>query len=519
MILLNCFLLAFGAGVLFAAAFVFPQLFPLTWISLIPLFHTIQRVGTRQKAFLIGWAAGLIINVLGFYWLFYTIKVFGGYNFAVAVVIFLFLAAYSGLAFALFSLFVKLCGFGPLCLYPALFWTAIEFWFPNLFPWYVANSQANFLTLIQTADLVGPYGTSFLLVWFNTVCCQSLRDLNFSTVRFTALARNPTIVLSVLILVLVYGVFRLSAVARQVSEAPILKVAAVQGNIDVEMGGNVARMEKNLKTYEDLTLTIGDAAALVIWPESAMEFSFPQSLSQLPPKLRPTLPSEATLLAFGGRSFVGNSASTGARFFNSAFLADSHGRILARYDKQMLLMFGEYVPFFSILSRLGLTPENSGVFAPGSGPEILETPSRVKLAPLICYEDLMPELARQFILQTNSPLLINFTNDAWFGKTAAPWQHARLAQWRAIETRRAMVRATNTGLTTVIDPRGELVETIPVFARGVLISQVPLMDENTLYVRFGDWFAWLVTLISVAATVVTFGTRLAALRGPRFTYS
>ena len=322
------------AGVLFAGPFVFPQLFPLTWISLIPLFHSIQRVHTWQKAFLVGWAAGLVINVFGFYWLFYTINVFGGYNFAVTVIVFFMLAIYSGLAFAFFSLGVKFCGCGPLSLYPALFWTAIEFWFPNLFPWHLANSQANFLTFIQTADLVGPYGTSFLLVWFNTICYQSLRKFNSSNVRFTALVRHPAIVLSVLILVLLYGVFRLSAVAKQASEAPVLKVAAVQGNIDVDRLGNVPRMETNVKTYKDLTLTIGDAAALVIWPESAMEFSFPQSLRQLPPKLRPTLPSEASVLAFGGRSFVGNPPSTGARFFNSAFLADSQGRILARYDKQ-----------------------------------------------------------------------------------------------------------------------------------------------------------------------------------------
>lgn len=161
-------------------------------------------------------------------------------------------------------------------------------------------------------------------------------------------------------------------------------------------------------------------------------------------------------------------------------------------------MFGEYIPFFSVLARMQLVPENSGVFTAGSGPVTLDIPGGIKLAPLICYEDLMPQLARRFVDLKGAQLLINLTNDAWFGKTAAPWQHARLATWRAIETRRAMVRATNTGLTSVINPKGEIVETIPVFTRGVLISQVPLMQGKTLYVRFGDWFAWLGSLISVA---------------------
>jgi apolipoprotein N-acyltransferase len=110
----------------------------------------------------------------------------------------------------------------------------------------------------------------------------------------------------------------------------------------------------------------------------------------------------------------------------------------------------------------------------------------------------MPHLARRFVSQKKANLLVNLTNDAWYGRTVAPWQHARLAQWRAIETRRNLVRVTNTGLTTVINPRGEILETLPIFSPGVLKREVELMEGETLYVRFGDWFAWLATLAALA---------------------
>jgi apolipoprotein N-acyltransferase len=102
------------------------------------------------------------------------------------------------------------------------------------------------------------------------------------------------------------------------------------------------------------------------------------------------------------------------------------------------------------------------------------------------------------VSQKKANLLVNLTNDAWYGRTVAPWQHARLAQWRAIETRRNLVRVTNTGLTTIISPRGEMLETLPIFSPGVLKREVELMEGETLYVRFGDWFAWLATLAALA---------------------
>ena len=136
-------------------------------------------------------------------------------------------------------------------------------------------------------------------------------------------------------------------------------------------------------------------------------------------------------------------------------------------------------------------------FTAGDGPHTLNLSEAIRIAALICYEDLMPDLSRRFVTESKANLLVNLTNDAWYGRTVAPWQHAHLALWRAIETRRNLVRVTNTGVTAVIDPRGEMVQTLPIFTPGVLLADVELMEGTTLYVRYGDWFAWMITLMSL----------------------
>jgi apolipoprotein N-acyltransferase len=177
--------------------------------------------------------------------------------------------------------------------------------------------------------------------------------------------------------------------------------------------------------------------------------------------------------------------------YNSALLIDADGRVHGRYHKQVLLAFGEYIPFAPVLSKVpGMPPIGEG-FSRGVGPATLDLSGGIKVAPLICYEDIMPELARRFVGEKGANLLVNFTNDAWFGNTVAPWGHARLAQWRAIETRKNLVRVTNTGLTTVINPKGEMLETLPLFSPAVLTAKVEIMEGETLYVRYGDWFAWM----------------------------
>jgi apolipoprotein N-acyltransferase len=486
-------LLALLAGALIAAAFLAPELFPLTWAALVPLFYAIRREEGWRRTFLLGWLAGMVAIVLGFYWLNYTIRVFGGFAVPVTLLVFSGFAFYASLPVAIFTVLVGRFGFGPLNLWPAIFWVTLEFWFPYLFPWQLASSQSNFLTLIQTADLVGPYGTSFLIVWVNATIFAALSS---SADRRRALVRNVATLGLVLLLVLLYGIFALKSMDARLESAPKLSLAAVQGSIDIQYKWNTAFMESNLKSYLDLTEK-ADGARLIIWPESAVEDWIPETQKKLPPRLTPRMPPAASYLIFGARSFRGNPSSPDVKAFNSAFLIDRAGRVLNTYHKQVLLAFGEYIPLSRYLSSLpGLAFIGQG-FTPGAGPQTLDIDANVKIAPLICYEDLMPFLTRDFVAQKGANVLVNLTNDAWFGNTVAPWQHARLALWRAIETRRALVRVTNTGVTTIIDAKGERLDYLPLFSSGVLRASVPLLEQRTLYVRFGDWFAWSSTLLTV----------------------
>lgn len=480
------------SGILIALPFLFPVLFPLSWLAFVPLFWILKRTESLVRVFFFGWLTGVVANLLGFYWLDYTIRVFGGLPYGVSELIFLIFAGYAALPVAIFAVLVRLCGYGPLQLFPAFFWVAIEFWFPLLFPWHLANSQSQFLLLIQSADLVGPYGTSFLLVWANTTLYVAIFSRDGETRMFL---RTAAALITLLIGVIFYGYLSLKGVEAEMLTSRVLTVAAIQGNVDILHKWNTTYLESNLKSYQELTgKTRG--VNLVVWPEAAVEFWLPEKINQLPLEVLPSLPPDAAFL-LGARSFRGNLASPNVKAFNSAFLADARGHVLGTYHKQVLLAFGEYLPLAAVLSKLPGVPPLGDGFTPGDGPRTLDLPDGIRLAPLICYEDLMPQLARRFVAEKGAHLLINLTNDAWFGNTAAPRQHARLAQWRAIETRRYLVRVTNTGLTSVINPKGEMLENLPLFSPGVLTAKVALLEGETPYVRFGDWFAWLSTLISL----------------------
>jgi apolipoprotein N-acyltransferase len=488
------------SALLLAAPFLFPPLFPLAWVAFVPLFWVVYQAESLRHGVYVGWLAGFLTHLIGFYWLVHTISVFGGFPYPISAVVFLIYAALQGLQMALFALLVKRFGYGPLCLFPPLYWIVIEFWFPLLFPWYLANSQILFASFIQTADLIGPYAASLIIMWFNA----ALYHVHLSSQQSGQIRWRPVLMVALFVIAsVIYGLIRLAAVSKEMQAAAKLTIAAVQGNIDIDLKWNPVQAQHNLQAHQRLTEQ-GSGAALIIWPESAVEFWLPDDLQQLPPEVVPSLNSENSYFMFGAKSFLGNIGGPNFKAFNTAFFANARGRVLDRYHKQVLLAFGEYLPFAGLLSKLPGIPFADG-FTPGEGPRTFNLSGSARLAPLICYEDLMPELSRSFVKETKANLLVNLTNDAWYGRTVAPWQHARVAQWRAIETRRTLLRVTNTGITSVINAKGEMVEALPIFAPGVLKAQVEILEGETLYVRFGDWFAW-------TATFVVLGIVLLGLR-------
>jgi apolipoprotein N-acyltransferase len=482
-----------SAGLL-AAPFLAPALFPLAWIAFVPLFWAIDQAPTTRRAVFFGWAMGFAAHLIGFHWLTYTISAFGGFPYAVSVLVFLAYAALQALQMALFAWLLRVGGFGPLAIFPAVFWVPLEFLFPLLFPWHVANSQIAFTWVVQSADLVGPYGVGFMVVWISAAIYRAIR----SKVEQRSLAWLPLAYAALGVAVsIVYGVQRLAALDEEMAGARKLSVAAVQGNVDIDMKWNPVSAQKNLDTHRRLTAQHADNAALVVWPESSIEVFVPEVLPVLPAELMPVLPSDRTYFIFGAKSFRGRLGAVDGQAFNTAFLADAKGRLLAHYHKQVLLAFGEYLPFANILKLLPAMPLADG-FTPGPGPVAFHLSRGVRVAPLICYEDLMPDLARKFVSEARANVLVNLTNDAWYGRSVGPWQHLWLSQSRAIETRRSLLRVTNTGVTSLVNAKGELVQSIPMFTPAVMLSQVEILNGETYYVRFGDWFAWMLTGVTLA---------------------
>ena len=481
------------SAILLATPFLAPQLFALGWISFLPFFWVVQRAETSRGAVFYGWLMGFFAHLIGFHWLVYTISAFGGFPYSVSVAVFILYAALQAIQMAIYALLLRGIGAGPLKIFPALFWVTLEFLFPLLFPWHIANSQISFLWIIQSADLVGPYGASFVVVWFNAALYHAL----FTTEQKPTAKLLPLAYAALAVIVsLAYGYQRLHSVGEEMAAASKLPVGVVQGNVDIDMKWNPLLAQNNLDKHRKLTSDLAEVP-LVIWPESAIEAMVPEDLPALPAEIMPTLKSQRAYFIFGAKSFRGEPGRTATQAFNTAFFTDAKGRILSRYHKQALLAFGEYLPFAKLLSLLPAIPFADG-FTPGGGPVVFHLPRGIRVAPLICYEDLMPDLSRKFVSETRANILVNLTNDAWYGRSVGPWQHLRLAQSRAIETRRSLLRVTNTGVTSLVNAKGEVVKTLPMFTAAVMQTEVEILNGETYYVRFGDWFARGVAMVVAA---------------------
>jgi apolipoprotein N-acyltransferase len=188
------------------------------------------------------------------------------------------------------------------------------------------------------------------------------------------------------------------------------------------------------------------------------------------------------------------------RYYNSAILLGPDGGVNGRYDKQHLVPFGEYIPFRKYLPFVGPLVESMGDFTPGSTQRPLACQT-AGIGVLICFESIFPDLSRKWT-ENGANMLVNITNDAWFGRSSAPWQHFSMAVFRAVETRRSLARAANTGVSGFIDPVGRISASLPLFETGYLTGDLPICSEQTFYVRYGYYFP-VFCIIGVILTVLS----------------
>ena len=490
-------LLASLAGVLTVSPMLVESLWPLAWIGLAPLFVALRGV-SAARAFALGWWMETLMYGLGTYWLVNTMVDFGHIPLPLSLVFFVVVATANGVRMGLFACWVRKTQSGGGSwwhglLLPPLAFVALDFLFPRVFPWYLGFLQYPALPLIQIADLTGIHGVSFILVLcgVGTAAFIRTRQTPWNAGHY----RTAAAVGCVVLLQLGYGLWRLPQVVGAIQQAESIRVALLQPNLGIAESSNRTTRRERLRMLSAMSAaTLAQEPDLVIWPES----SYPYALSSQEQSL--FLPAGLTndvSWLIGGMAY--EDSDDGRRLFNSTWLVAPGQRVVARYDKHVLLAFGEYVPMQRYLPFLGRISPAIGNFTPGEGPRTLALPAGVSIGPLICYEDIMPQPAR-LAARNGAQVLVNLTNDMWFGPTRAPFQHRNAAAFRAVENRRSLVRVTNTGVTSVINAVGREEAALPIYQRRTLVHDVAALQMPTVYQRFGDWFAWLCCLGAVGLT-------------------
>ncbi len=507
------------------AAFAFPDwnCWPAIFLSLSPLCAAVTGKDVRCSGdgFRLAWLQGAVFFVLLLYWLAPTIARYGGIPLPLAWLLFFslafFLALFHGVWGMGFSwLYTRLMARNDFCspmllmVAGAALWTLLSWvrsWLLTGFPWGIlAYGLASMPELIQTASFWGVWGVDFtaaiipVSLWGIWMLRRQRRSI-LSAV-FPMLAA---------ILVFVAGwSFRFLSLPDKADSivGKSVCVCAVQGSFDQFMKWNPEILEETVDRYLHLTYRAitqgchrpGDAS-IVVWPETAMPFYF-QDPGQERDRILNFVQKNKIYLLTGSPAYRRGKDGR-ISYLNSAWLIAPDGSV-DTYSKQHLVPFGEYLPLGPVTNWVRDLLPTAGDFVPGrKGGPVVSGP--VKIGVLICFESIFPEISRKAVAQ-GANILAVITNDAWFGETSAPWQHAEMAVFRAVETRRWVVRAANTGTSQVIDPEGRVRIFTPLFKPDFACSTAYLSSEKTFYVTNGSiWFIVLMTAVIIVASL--FGLR------------
>ena len=526
-------LLALESGVLLTVCFPVAGPLPhwraaLVWIAVTPLLLALlgerggfawRRIGRNV---LLGYVAGTVWYAGSCYWIDPTMRLYGNLSGAAALGILLLFSLYLGLYLALFGLAVGLArralGSAGRTLFAVPFlWVAVELACARItsFPWdQLGYSQVDNLWLTRLAPWTGNYGLSFVIVAIN---CSIAAAFLLRGVRSRTIPAAAAIVAALL---LQQGMHRIVA-ASPVSQTAVL----LQPDVSVGSGGGWTDTMFNAQLQRFSTLSESACAPLftglppaqgsstpscrllrrsskpladvIVWPES------PAPFENSDPRLRHWLSALAedsrAPMIVGDIAVVKVDGEARNRVYNSAAFIAPDGTFVGRYSKMHLVPFGEYVPFADLLSFAGSLTAEVGQMSPGLHRVLFASGSR-RFGVFICYESIFADEIRQFS-RMGANVLVNISDDGWYGDTSAPWQHLNIARMRAIENDRWLLRDTNSGITAVIDPYGRVVASAPRHVVTSLYAHFDLLATETFYTRHGDWFAWLCAIIAVALAV------------------
>jgi apolipoprotein N-acyltransferase len=460
----------------------------LAWIALVPWLLALDGAAGRRpgpgRGLLLGLAMGAVYFAGALYWIPDVMVTFGGLARWTAVPVAALLIAYLALFPAAASWIVARVGRGraPQALWAApLAWVGTEWlrgWLFSGFPWTpLGSSQVAWLPVAQAASLFGVWGLSAWIVAANVALVVAVR-------RGRGGVRAALMLAAVSAALAGWGTWRLAR-ADAPPEGPRLRVGVVQGNVPQEQKWSPASAPAILERYLRLSReAAARGARLIVWPESATPFLFEEDPVG-GDAVRALARETGAWLLLGSDQIERGSPP---RYYNAAFVVAPDGRTVGVYRKRHLVPFGEYVPLKRLLFFVSPLVDAVSDFSPGAEAVMLPIDGH-HVSTAICYEIVFGEEVREAV-ERGSRLLSTITNDAWYGATSAPWQHFDQAVLRTIELRRYLVRAANTGVSGVVDAHGRVLAEQGLFVTGVLVQDVVMLEDRTLYSRIGDSLAW-----------------------------
>ena len=479
------------------------------WIALAPLMVALAyRRHTARGAFALGLLTGAVYFSGTLYWLVETMTTFGGLNTAVAAFAAGVLIAYLSLFPAAYAVVQSRLtrAFGPRALlFGPVIWVATEMgrtYVLDGFPWELLGySQATALPVAQIASVVGISGLSALVALVSAAAAYAALE------RSAARWRVAAVVAVTLVGVSAWGTVRIRDGRLTRSGEPI-RVAVLQGNIPQDQKWDPAFRDPIMDRYIGMTReAIGRDARFILWPESATPQPYEADLARGEQIRRLAREGKITLLIGSDQvepvKPVAGAKPPPPRFYNAAYLIQPDGGTAAIYRKIHLVPFGEYVPFSRLLYFVGPLVEAVSDFTPGTEPVLLPVAGHTA-STAICYEVIYSSLMRSFVTE-GSELLTTITNDAWYGRSSAAYQHWEQASLRAIEQGRYLARAANTGISGFVDPYGRVLQRSTMFESAVMTEDVRFITEKTIYGRTGDLVGWSAVVLTLAALVMTRG--------------
>lgn len=515
------------AGLLCALAFPPFNLAPLVLCFLIPFLWAIEGK-TPSQGFKLGFFAGISFFSVLLWWLVPTLARFGAMEIWIAAPIIGLLVLYLALFWAIWAVFWSFLQQNSkaqwlIFLSTSALWGLLEWCrevFFSGFPWgNPIYALSEFPVFLQLLEVIGIQGFVAILIFINLLIYRSIILLMAGRSRDGFLLMSfPFLLIG---LFWVYGNWRVETIRAEDDKAPSIPVAVLQGSFPMDVKWRPEFQEETVDRYTQLArdalnelqgkgMLSGDKSdgsgilPLIVMPETAAPFYF-QELGPAAQRLLYLAYDLNIWLLFGSMAYVPapDGGKTMVGQLNSAYLIDSRPRVVGRYDKRHLVPFGEYLPLNGTLEWLREIFPTAGDFLPGAPDNIVLRADGLRIGVLICFESIFPEMSAE-MTRSGARILSVITNDAWFGKTGAPYQHEAMSVFRAIETRRWLLMSANTGVSSIFTPWGERVGQTGLFKPGYLVGNAHLREDLTWYAARG----YLVVPI-ILFLIATFGGLLA----------